>query len=119
MRGLRRLEAVMSATLGRERRLLEYTTGGKLCRMLRNTLQSYPQATLVTTAAGFGALLDDNTYLLIRTSGNLTTQEKRDLLVLFATWLVADPETLGSYDLDTSELPTAVSGALSEAIEPR
>jgi hypothetical protein len=89
--GMKRLEAVMSATLGQERRLLEFTTGGKLCRMLRNTLRSYPQAKVQATRDVFGAVLDENTYLLIRTSGNLTVMEKRDLLVLFATWLVVDP----------------------------
>src|SRR5690349_9524407 len=67
---------------------------GKLCRMLRNTLRSYPAARLLHGRGGFGAVLGDGTSLFIRWSGQLPPRDLRDLLVLFATWLAVDPARL-------------------------
>ena len=68
----------------------------KLCRMLRNTLRSFPRARLLHGKAGFGASLDDTRLIYIRFVGPLSDQDLRDLLVLFATWLAVDPERLRS-----------------------
>lgn len=62
----------------------------KLLRMLRSTLRRYPSAKLERTRDGFGASLDASTSMRIRLSGSLTEQDIRDLLALFATWLVVD-----------------------------
>jgi len=67
---------------------------GKLCRMLRNTLRSYPQARLLHGREGFGVVLGDGVSLFIRFSGHLAPADLRDLLVLFATWLAVDPARL-------------------------
>jgi hypothetical protein len=66
----------------------------KLVRMLRSMLRSWPQARLIHTSGGFGALLDDRTYIQIAYSGHWTAEDMRDLLALFAIWLVADPDRL-------------------------
>jgi hypothetical protein len=62
--------------------------------MLQSMRQSYPTMKLATRKAAFGVFTDDGTYLYVSYSGNLTATEKRDFLVLFATWLVADPDAL-------------------------
>ena len=62
--------------------------------MLRSMLQNYPKAKLTTRRAGFGVSWDDGTYLRVSFNTSLTVERKRDLLALFATWLVADPSTL-------------------------
>jgi hypothetical protein len=66
----------------------------KLLRMLRNTLRKYPRARLMRTQEGFGASLGDGTFLWITCRGHLTPEDMRDLLALFATWLVVDPDYL-------------------------
>lgn len=66
----------------------------KLSRMLRNMLRRWTRATLVTTLDGFGVSLDAQTYVKVSISGPLSDAELRDLLVLFAVWLVADPSRL-------------------------
>ena len=66
----------------------------KLCRMLRNTLRSFPTAKLLHGKGGFGASLDDGRLIYIRWTGDLSDADLRDLLALFATWLVVDPERL-------------------------
>lgn len=66
----------------------------KLSRMLRNTLRRSPRAALVTTLDGFGVSLDAQTYVRVSVSGPLSDADLRDCLVLFATWLVADPGRL-------------------------
>jgi hypothetical protein len=73
---------------------------GKLCRMLRSTLQSFPQARLLHGKGGFGAALGDGTSLYIRFSGHLAPEDVRDLLVLFATWLAVDPHRLYDPEAD-------------------
>lgn len=75
---------------------------GKLCRMLRNTLQSYPAARLLHGRGGFGVVLGDGISLYIRWSGRLAPRDLRDLLVLFVTWLAVDPERLVDLDGDES-----------------
>jgi hypothetical protein len=70
----------------------------RLCRMLRNTLRSFPQAKLLHGRDGFGALLDDGRLVYIRWSGDLSDTDLRDLLALFATWLVVDPARLHDAD---------------------
>jgi hypothetical protein len=62
--------------------------------MLENTLQRWPAASLTVTEVGFGARLDEQTSLLIASNGPLTDGDMRDLLALFAVWLVADPAML-------------------------
>jgi hypothetical protein len=109
---MRQLEVETRGIVRQERRLLEYTIGAKLCRMLRNTLLKWPMAQVKATAADFGVLLDEHTYLLIRTSGKLTTLEKRDLLALFATWLVVKPEALAQEALESHNDATMRSGVL-------
>jgi hypothetical protein len=59
--------------------------------MQRSTLRRWPAAKVLKRPAAFGVSLDGDTSLYVSYSGSLTAEEKRDLLVLFATWLVADP----------------------------
>lgn len=66
--------------------------------MLRSTSRRFPKAYLVGTTGGFGVRLGDGTYLHIVSSGAWTNEDMRDFLVLFATWLVADPEGLRRAD---------------------
>lgn len=84
--------AAAIGTLGR--RLNESIHSKRLLRMLRSMLQSYPKAKILRRKAGFGVSLDENTYLYVSFSGNLTDEAKRDCLGLFITWLVVDPEGL-------------------------
>jgi hypothetical protein len=81
-------------TSARVRRSSDADRLDKLCRMLRNTLRSFPQAKLLHGAEGFGASLGKGRSLYIRSVGDLRDQDLRDLLVLFATWLAVDPERL-------------------------
>lgn len=69
----------------------EATRINKLCRMLRNTLQSFPNARVHRGRDGFGASLGGGTWIWIRSSGHLNAGQLRDLLALFATWCVVDP----------------------------
>lgn len=75
-------------------RLEESAASKKLLAMLRNTLRRWPTTKLETRKGEFGAFMGDGTYLRVSYSSDLTDSEKRDLLALFATWLVADPATL-------------------------
>jgi len=72
------------------------TRKNKLCRMLRNTLRSFPKAKLLHGRGGFGASLDAQKSIYIRYVGSLSNQDLRDLLALFATWLAVDPDRLRS-----------------------
>jgi hypothetical protein len=63
---------------------------GRLCRMLRSTLQSFPNARVHRGREGFGASLGDGTWIWIRSSGHLSGGQLRDLLALFATWCAVD-----------------------------
>ena len=67
---------------------------GKLSRMLRSMSRKWPQTSLLRTTEGFGVRRIDGSYLHIVYSGHWTDADTRDFLVLFATWLVADPEKL-------------------------
>ena len=84
----------MNDTSAPVRRSSGVTPRAKLVRMLRSTLLRFPLAKLSRTRDGFGASLGENRYLFIRSSGDWTNEDLRDLLALFATWLVADPEYL-------------------------
>lgn len=84
----------MSGTLEPVRKSPDARALERLCPMLRNTLRRWPQAHLTVTEVGFGARLDAQTSLLIASNGELSAEDLRDLLVLFAMWLVADPERL-------------------------
>lgn len=66
----------------------------KLLRMLRSTLRKYPRARLMRTQEGFGVSLGEGTFLWITSRGHLSPEDMRDLLALFATWLVVDPNYL-------------------------
>lgn len=72
------------------------TRKNRLCRMLQNTLRSYPRAKLLHGRGGFGASLDATRSIYVRFVGPLSDQDLRDLLALFATWLAVDPERLRS-----------------------
>jgi hypothetical protein len=84
----------------------------RLSTMLRSTLQKWPTALLWRRKGGYGALLGGGIFLHVSFSTRLTAAEQRDLLMLFAVWLVADPERLlsqdthrgGSYWRDTAAL---------------
>lgn len=75
-------------------KLVESLALRKLSAMLQNTLRKWPKARLLKRPEGFGVSLAADTYLYVSASGNLTAEEKRDLLALFATWWVADPSGL-------------------------
>ena len=81
-------------TSERAPRLVESLASRRLLAMLRNTRQKWPMARLRTRADGFGVFMAAGTYLCVSYSGNLTAEDKRDWLALFATWLVADAEGL-------------------------
>lgn len=81
----------------------------KLSRMLLNTLRNYPRAKLIHHPGGFGVLLDETSYLLVSVNGSLNAETIRDLLALFATWLVVN----GS---DLVEVGTQVGGRSVEEI---
>lgn len=66
----------------------------KLSRMLRSMSRRWPNTSLLTTTEGFGVRRIDGSYLHIVYSGRWTDEDMRDLLALFATWLVADPDKL-------------------------
>jgi hypothetical protein len=83
----------MSDTTAPELKLLASTQRAKLVGMLRNTLQRWPRARLQRSTAGdFGVSLGEGTFARFVFSTDLTIQDKRDLLVLFATWVVVDPD---------------------------
>lgn len=84
----------MNAISAQERRLSVATPLAKLCRMLRSMSRSYPRGRLWRTPAGFGASLDEQTYIKVSYSGHWTADNMRDWLALFATWCVADPKYL-------------------------
>lgn len=70
----------------------------RLCRMLQNTLQSYPLAKVLRSPGAFGVSLDERTYLRLCWSGPLSRRDMRDLLVLFAAWLAVEPNALVGAD---------------------
>lgn len=76
------------------RKSSESKATAKLLRMLQSTSAKYPSARLVRRQAGFGVLLGEGRYLLISTNGDLAPEDMRDLLVLFAAWLVVDADEL-------------------------
>lgn len=76
----------------RERRSNDASRIAKLARMLQNILQKWPMARLRVGREGFGASLAEDTWIQIHTSGNLTAEDMRDLLALFAVWCAVDPE---------------------------
>jgi|SRR3954447_2211427 hypothetical protein len=65
-----------------------------LIRTLQSMSRRFPQARLIHTAGAFGVQLRDGSYLYITRSGQLTDADVRDFLVLFARWLVVDPDGL-------------------------
>lgn len=97
---MRSSEAETSGTCERVPRSNAAQRLGKLCRMLRSTLRSYPAARLLHGKGGFGVVLGDGVSLYIRWSGHLAPADIRDLLVLFATWLAVDPGRLHDPEAD-------------------
>lgn len=75
-------------------KLDESVASKKLIRMLQSTLRRWRTPKLETRREGFGVFMEGGTYLSVSFSSDLTSEEKRDLLALFVTWLVADPDTL-------------------------
>lgn len=92
----------MSDTCGLGPRSRSATPLNKLCRMLRNTLRSYPKAKLLHGRGGFGASLDASSMIYIRYNGRWTAEDLRDCLALFATWLVVDPSRIMDADDEIS-----------------
>lgn len=90
-------------------KLLDAIQLKKLSRMLRSMSRRWPNTRLLVTLGDFGVQLDDGRYLHIVRSGNWTAADMRDLLVLFATWLVVEPEKL----MRDGELLSGVSVAES------
>lgn len=86
----------MNDTLELAPKSKEQSAQEKLIRMLRSTLRRFPHARLMTTAGGFGVYLDEETALYVATRGRWSDTDMRDLLALFATWLVADPANIRS-----------------------
>jgi hypothetical protein len=86
-----------------ERKLGESKVSIRLLAMLRNTLQSYPRARLMTRRGVCGVFMADGGYLYVSYSGSLTVKERRDLLALFVTWWQADPNGL-------EKAPTPLTG---------
>jgi len=84
-----------------------------LCRMLRNTLRSYPTAKLLIGKDAFGASLGEGISIWIHYSGLSNAEALRDLLALFATWCVADPaKIMGGHPIapnGASHMVTALS----------
>jgi hypothetical protein len=93
-RGMKFVEPATPITSPPAPKLAESLASRKLLAMLRNTWQKWPKAKMLRRAEGFGVALDEDTSLYVWCSGNLTATEKRDLLALFATWLVVDPSGL-------------------------
>lgn len=83
---------------GQERRSLESSPIGKLSRMLRSTLRSFPNAKICVMQDAFGVYLGEGAYLHIHYSSHLASADMRDLLALFATWLVADESRIRGDD---------------------
>lgn len=84
----------MSDTSVQALKSFDATPQGKLLRMLRSMLRRYPQGRLERTQDGFGVSLGAGRWMRIRLSGEWTDADIRDSLVLFATWVVADPHYL-------------------------
>ena len=84
----------MSDTTGQERRSLDVSPRGKLLRMLQSMSRRFPRTYLTGTSGGFGVRLEDGSFLQVVYNGHWSDDNMRDFLALFATWLVADPDTL-------------------------
>lgn len=79
-------------TSGQERKLIDATRQVRLAAMLRNMLRSYPSARLQHSTRGdFGVSLGEGRFLRITWSGDYPIDTLRDLLVLFAVWVLVDP----------------------------
>lgn len=81
--------------------------------MLQNTLRSFPKALLWRRKGAYGALLGGGSYLRVSFSADLTGEQQRDLLALFATWLVADASGL----LTSGVPPNGLSWMAAEVAE--
>lgn len=92
----------MNVTSAQGRKSKDVERLERLCRMLRSTSQNYPQAKLLHGMGGFGASLGEGISIWIRWSGQLAPLDLRDLLALFATWLVVDPERLVGSESEAS-----------------
>lgn len=84
----------MNDTSGQGRKSAAVDPNAKLFRMLQSMSRRFPNTSLLTTAEGFGVRLRDGRYLHVVSSGLWSDEDTRDFLVLFATWLVADPDRL-------------------------
>lgn len=84
----------MSGTSELVRRSSASSPLAKLSRMLQSMSRKWPRTSLIVTTDGFGASRIDGSSLHIVRNGQWTDADMRDLLALFATWLVADPDRL-------------------------
>lgn len=84
----------MSDTSALEPKSSGVSRASKLLRMLPSMSRRFPKTSLLRTSDGFGVQLADGSYLRIVYSGHWSDADMRDFLVLFATWLVDDPEYL-------------------------
>lgn len=67
---------------------------GALTRTLQSMSRRFPSTYLQVTPGVFGVHFRDGTSLSIVCNGHLTDADIRDWLVLFARWLVTDPDGL-------------------------
>lgn len=79
-----------------ESKLGESISLRKLLRMLQSMSRRYPNAKLHRKRGAIGVYLGDDSFLSIRWSGELTSEDMRDLLALYAVWFAVDPERVGS-----------------------
>jgi hypothetical protein len=100
----------MSDTSVQAHKLIGASPLAKLARMLRSMSRRWPKTSLIRTTGGFGVRLADGRSLRIRTNGEWTNEDIRDCLVLFATWLVADPAGLRLADIPLDG-PSATASA--------
>lgn len=103
----------MSDTSRQEPKSRDVSHLARLCRMLRSMSRKWPNTFLQTTTDGFGARLEDGRYLRIVYSGRWTDEDIRDYLVLFATWLVADPAALHNVGIPLDGLSVRAAARLA------
>jgi hypothetical protein len=100
----------MNGTNEQERKSRESSQREKLLRMLASMSRRFPRTFLIGTRDGFGVRLDDGRYLQVVYSGHWSDADLRDFLVLFATWLVADPTEIRSAGIPLGGVSSTAKG---------
>ncbi len=104
---------MMSDTWLQARKSKDAKRLSRLVHMLRNTLRNFPMAKLHHGKDVFGALLGDGCSISIHWTGNLSNEDLRDLLALFATWLVVDGGRLIDREADDQDGASWMESELS------